>query len=73
MFRLGQYVESFPARLGYKAAGTVETVGKGVQGFRPGDISDRRMTGRRGTVRKVYARSTKGTRGREAEAHRRRV
>src|SRR6266516_6306872 len=40
MFRLGQYLEepSFPARLGYEAAGTVEAVGEGVQGFRPGDV-----------------------------------
>ena len=40
MFRLGQYLEelSFPARLGYEAAGTVEAVGAGVQGFRPGDV-----------------------------------
>ena len=40
MFRLGQYLEelSFPARLGYEAAGTVEAIGEGVQGFRPGDV-----------------------------------
>ncbi len=40
MFRLGQYLEepSFPARHGYEAAGTVEAVGEGVQGFRPGDV-----------------------------------
>ena len=35
MFRLGQYLEQprFPARLGYEASGTVESVGEGVQGF----------------------------------------
>ena len=40
MFRLGQYPEglSFPARLGCEAAGTVEAIGEGVQGFRPGDV-----------------------------------
>lgn len=40
MFRLGQYLEepSFPAQLGYEAAGTVEAVGEGVRGFRPGDV-----------------------------------
>jgi len=34
MFRLGQYLEqpTFPARLGYEAAGTVEAVGPGVLG-----------------------------------------
>ncbi len=33
MFRLGQYLEqpTFPARLGYEAAGTVEAVGPGVR------------------------------------------
>ena len=32
MFRLGQYLEQpkFPARLGYEAAGTIESVGPGV-------------------------------------------
>jgi NADPH:quinone reductase-like Zn-dependent oxidoreductase len=39
MFRSGQYLEqpSFPARLGYEAAGIVEAVGQGVTGFEPGD------------------------------------
>ena len=31
----------FPARLGYEAAGTVEAVGAGVRGFRPGDVVSR--------------------------------
>jgi NADPH:quinone reductase-like Zn-dependent oxidoreductase len=39
MFRAGQYLEQprFPARLGYEAAGTVEALGEGVQGFKIGD------------------------------------
>src|SRR5215471_2668725 len=39
MFRCGHYLETpaFPARLGYEAAGTVEAVGPGVAGFKPGD------------------------------------
>jgi NADPH:quinone reductase-like Zn-dependent oxidoreductase len=39
MFRNGQYLEQpqFPARNGYEAAGTVESVGEGVEGFQPGD------------------------------------
>ena len=39
MFRRGQYLEApkLPARLGYEAAGTVATVGPGVQGFQVGD------------------------------------
>jgi len=39
MFRSGQYLEqpTFPSRLGYEAAGTVESVGRDVQGFTPGD------------------------------------
>jgi len=39
MFRHGQYLEQphFPARNGYEAAGTVEAVGEGVEGFQPGD------------------------------------
>ncbi|HYA30593.1 MAG TPA: alcohol dehydrogenase catalytic domain-containing protein, partial [Acidobacteriota bacterium] len=39
MFRSGTYLEQpkFPARLGYEAAGTVEALGKGVQGLEVGD------------------------------------
>jgi NADPH:quinone reductase-like Zn-dependent oxidoreductase len=39
MFRRGQYIvePKFPERLGYEAAGIVETVGTKVNGFAPGD------------------------------------
>ena len=39
MFRSGQYLEdpSFPARLGYEAAGTIESVGPDVKDLKPGD------------------------------------
>ena len=39
MFRAGRYVEEphLPARLGYEAAGTVEALGEGVEGFAVGD------------------------------------
>lgn len=39
MFRSGQYLEApkFPARLGYEAAGTVESIGEGVTGLKVGD------------------------------------
>ncbi|MFF0311693.1 zinc-dependent alcohol dehydrogenase family protein [Streptosporangium sp. NPDC004379] len=39
LFRTGHYIEPvkrFPARLGTEAAGVVEAVGEGVEGFRPG-------------------------------------
>jgi NADPH:quinone reductase-like Zn-dependent oxidoreductase len=40
MFRSGQYLEApqLPARLGYEAAGTIETVGDGVEGYELGDV-----------------------------------
>jgi NADPH:quinone reductase-like Zn-dependent oxidoreductase len=39
MFRSGQYLEpvTLPARIGYEAAGRIDAVGDGVEGFRPGD------------------------------------
>lgn len=39
MFRMGMYLEqpSFPSRIGYDAAGTVDAVGDGVQGLSVGD------------------------------------
>ena len=39
MFRSGQYLEQpkFPARLGYEAAGIVESIGSGVEGLAVGD------------------------------------
>jgi NADPH:quinone reductase-like Zn-dependent oxidoreductase len=39
MFRSGQYLEQarLPSRLGYEASGTIESVGPGVQGLKPGD------------------------------------
>jgi NADPH:quinone reductase-like Zn-dependent oxidoreductase len=40
MFRRGQYLEDpkFPARLGYEASGTVESVGPGVKDLKAGDV-----------------------------------
>jgi len=40
LFRSGQYLEAptYPSRIGYEAAGTVDAVGEGVDGFRPGDV-----------------------------------
>jgi NADPH:quinone reductase-like Zn-dependent oxidoreductase len=39
LFRSGRYLESatFPARIGYEAAGVVDAVGEGVEAFRPGE------------------------------------
>ena len=39
MFRAGQYLEEpkFPASLGYEAAGEIELIGEGVEGFAVGD------------------------------------
>jgi NADPH:quinone reductase-like Zn-dependent oxidoreductase len=39
MFRAGQYLEqpSFPSKLGYEAAGIIESVGPEVSGLKPGD------------------------------------
>ncbi|MGO9674018.1 MAG: zinc-dependent alcohol dehydrogenase family protein [Methylocella sp.] len=39
MFRAGQYLEQpkFPAGLGYEAAGEIESIGEGVEGFAVGD------------------------------------
>jgi NADPH:quinone reductase-like Zn-dependent oxidoreductase len=39
-FRGGQYLEApqLPARLGYEAAGTIEAVGDGVEGYELGDV-----------------------------------
>ncbi|MBV9298158.1 MAG: zinc-dependent alcohol dehydrogenase family protein [Verrucomicrobia bacterium] len=39
MFRSGQYLyqPKFPSTLGYEASGTVEEIGPGVTGFKPGD------------------------------------
>lgn len=39
MFRRGQYLEQpqFPSRLGYEASGTVDALGRGVEGFSIGD------------------------------------
>ena len=39
MFRQGQYLEdpSFPSRIGYEAAGTIEAIGKDVEGINVGD------------------------------------
>ena len=39
MFRAGQYLDEpkCPARLGYEASGTVESLGEGVEGLEVGD------------------------------------
>jgi len=39
MFRSGQYIEDpkLPARLGYEAAGMIQAIGEGVEGFKVGD------------------------------------
>jgi len=39
MYRTGQYIyqPNFPARLGYEAAGVIESVGDNVREFAPGD------------------------------------
>jgi NADPH:quinone reductase-like Zn-dependent oxidoreductase len=39
LFRAGRYLETpeLPARIGYEAAGTVDAIGDGVDGFAPGD------------------------------------
>ena len=40
LFRSGKYLEvaTCPARIGYEAAGIVDAVGEGVEGFQPGDV-----------------------------------
>ena len=40
LFRSGQYLEAatYPARIGYEAAGIVDAVGDGVESLRPGDV-----------------------------------
>lgn len=40
MFRSGQYLEqaTLPSKLGYEAAGTIESVGPNVEGFQAGDV-----------------------------------
>jgi NADPH:quinone reductase-like Zn-dependent oxidoreductase len=40
LFRSGQYLEAatYPARIGYEAAGVVDAVGEDVEAFRPGDV-----------------------------------
>ncbi len=39
LFRAGQYLENprYPTRIGYEAAGIVDAIGSGVDGFKPGD------------------------------------